>query len=132
MAQSGSSVLLLVEDPPDSGTYIEAAKQTDYTHSGERNMIETTAKQDDHENHVYGKKGDTVDVDHLWVSGDAGQSAIQDAVNNKNEIKVRKEANGNAVKEADAKIESFEESQPDNDSAEFTASLVLQNAFTTV
>lgn len=134
MAQgkSGADILLLAEDPANPGTYLEAAKQTDLTRDKSANMIETTSKQDDHTDYIYGKKDDTVSLDALFVPNDAGQQALKDAIDNEDRIKIRRSEDGTEVEEADALVENVSETFSDNSASEFSADFQLTSTFTSV
>lgn len=130
MASDGADILLLADT--GGGNYTEVGKQTDYTHDQEREAIDISAKQDDHEQTLYGRKSDTISLDALYVEDDAGFTALEDALSNGNDIIVRRQEDGSELEEATAQVESISENQPDNDAGTVSVELILQEEFSTV
>lgn len=128
--QLGESVILLADT--GGGTFEAVGGETDLTHDFENNMIDVTAKSNDHMKDKYGKKNNSLSLTALIVLGDAAREALEDAARNQNTIKVRREESGSAVAEADAKIESFSKNYPDQDSSEFSMEISMQQDWQTI
>lgn len=133
MALDGAQVLLLVNTGTDaSPNYVEVGQQTNLSKETTRNLIETTSKEDDHQKFIYGKQGDTVTLESLYVPNDSAMSALRDANDNKNNIKIRRKEQGSEVEEADALVETISDEWPDNDNSTTSVDLTLDGAWTSI
>lgn len=128
MAQGkdGADILLIVDT--GGGNYVAVGGETEFSHDKERDKIETTAKSDDHKDFIYSKMDNTISLTALYIVGDSAQAALDDAIDNKNNIVIRRREDGNDVEQADAQVDSISKNYPDGDSSEFSAEIqMLEN-----
>ncbi|HEY8414808.1 MAG TPA: phage tail tube protein [Thermaerobacter sp.] len=127
---NGSAVLVLVQtgtDPTSGQPIFEAvAKQTNFSDETSRELIDDSAKGDDHVSHLYGRAETSAELEAAWVPNDAAFQALRQAYLNKEDVILRRTENGTDVEEARAKIENISREFPDNDRSTVTISFQLQ------
>ncbi|MFS8573317.1 MAG: phage tail protein [Clostridia bacterium] len=127
---NGSAVLVLVQtgtDPTSGQPIFEAvAKQTGLSDETSRELIDDSAKGDDHVSHLYGRAESSVELEAAYVPNDTAFQALRQAYLNKEDVVLRRTENGTEVEEARAKIESISRDFPDNDRSTVTISFQLQ------
>lgn len=122
----GMRVLILVEV---ASVWTAVAAQTGLTRETTREMIDSSNKDHDHMRFIYGKQGDTLSLEGLFVPTDTAYAAIRDAIENKAQVVFRRSFDGTEVEEATGLIETLSEEFPDNDVAVYTADAMLDTAW---
>lgn len=121
MAIEGSNILLIVDVGTSSDPDWQAvAKQTSLDTSNERNIIDASYKQKDHENSIYGKQSGTLTLESLEVkdgTNSPAMDAIEDAVKNSELVVLRRQENSDHVKEVEGKVENISKEYPDDDAS---------------
>jgi len=129
LAIDGASVLLLVNV---NGTPTAVGEQTNLSNSAEREMIDASHKQRDHTFFVYGKQDDTLSLESLYITGDAGLTALRSAQLTKTPVILRRSESGSAVQENTGLVASIEDTWPDNDVATVSVEIQLIDFWTTL
>ena len=127
--EKGKDYVYLVQkaSAPIGDTAFVIARQTEGSHSRERELIDEQTKQGRIID--YGNLSESFEVNAYGVDGDEGQDAIIDAIENEEQLKVWKvRVKKNAAGKYPARfaytiVESTEESQPTDGFVEVTASL---------
>lgn len=133
MSMDGAQVLLMVNAGSEaSPNFVEVGEQTNLSRETTRNLIEVTSKQDDHQRWIYGKQGDTVSLESLYIANDSGLQQLRDAQKNKNKILLRRKEAGSEVEEATALIETISDEWPDNDSSTVSVDMTLDSEWSAV
>ncbi len=133
MATRGHDVLLLANTgTPSSPVYTAVGVQQGLSWETSRDLIEITGKADDHKRFTYGKRGDTVSLDAVYVPSDAAFAALKTALRDGTTILIRRSELGTEVEEATALVGSISHEAADNDAATVSISLTLDTAWTTV
>ncbi|ADU50170.1 hypothetical protein Tmar_0045 [Thermaerobacter marianensis DSM 12885] len=127
---NGSAVLVLVQTGTDATSgqpiFEAVAKQTGLSDESSRELIDDSAKGDDHVSHLYGRAETSVELEAAYVPNDAAFQALWQAYLSKQDVVLRRTENGTMVEEARAKIESISREFPDNDRSTVTVSFQLQ------
>lgn len=131
MGVNGSTVLVLVQDT-DTGEWVPVAQQTGVTIEKSRELIDDAAKGDDHAKHLYGRMETSVELEAAYVPNDRALQLLDAALDNGEEVVLRRSDEGTPVKEAVAKIESISEEHPDNDRSTVSISFQLQEKWRAV
>lgn len=127
MAVKGVDILILVEDPITSGTFIEVGGQRGATLSETNETLETTNKgSGGYKEYEYSFGDWTISADGVYITGDAGYVALVDALRNKQKVVVQWTEAGTQVYEGTALVTSRELEGPYD--AEATYSLELQGS----
>ena len=133
MANNGADILLLV----NTGTigtpvYTAVGSQKDVSFSEERDLIDTSDKSSANKTYLYGKYGSTVDLDALFVNGDAGMSALRTALRNGTTLLIRRQFSGSATEGATCLVSSLSEAHPDADASTVSCSVTITGAWAAV
>jgi hypothetical protein len=114
---------------PDDVTYTTIGCITEGTFSGDMSVVDTTCHDDDQDTaNVPGKRTNTLDVTGRYVESDAGQALVQSTYFGTGSCYVRwrmSEAVGVREYKSAASITSYEETMPNDDAAEFSATFQL-------
>lgn len=130
MAMNGAQVLILVNTSTTATpTYVAVAEQTGLSLETSRNLIEVSSKNNDHATFVYGRQSDKLSLEAMYVPSDAAMSALQDAMENKTSIKIRRSEDGTSVEEADALVASIKKDFPDQDASKVSVEFQLNSGF---
>lgn len=129
MAIDGAAVLVLADV---GGVYTPVAEQQGLSRESSRNMIETSHKQADHTQWIYGKKDDTLTLDALYVPGDAAMQTLRAAMGNKTVIVIRRSENGTEIEQATALISTISDEWPDNDASTVSVEFQLSSSWEAV
>lgn len=130
MAIAGMSVLLMVNTGSEATpSYVAVGEQKGMSLESSRNLIEVSSKNNDHATFVYGRKSDTISLEALYVPSDAGFAALQDAMEQKKTIMIRRSEDGVAIEEAEALVGTFSIEFPDEDAAVCSVELTLNESF---
>lgn len=109
MAVKGVDILVLVENPAQSGTYITVGGQRSATLSESVETIETTHKlTDGFKEFEYGFGEWKISADGVYIKDDAGFVALRNAMRNKQKVKLRIKEEGADVEEGLALVTSRE------------------------
>lgn len=131
MGVNGSNVLVLLQDTT-TGEWIPVAQQLGVSIERSRELIDDAAKGDDHAKHLYGRMETSVELEAAYVPNDTALQLLENALDNAEEVVLRRSDAGQPVKEALAKIESISEEHPDNDRSTVSISFQLQEKWRTV
>lgn len=128
----GVDILLLVEDPVTSGTYIAVGGQRNASLSETADTIDTTSKDSNGMyEYDYGLGGWTISFDGVYVNGEAAYTALKTAMRNKEKIKVRIQESGGQIEEGTALITSRDLEAPYDAEATYSGELQGTGALTT-
>lgn len=109
MAVKGVDILILVEDPAESGSFVAVGGQRSATLSEEVDTIETTHKlTNGFKEYEYGFGGWSVSGDGVYIKDDASFLALKNAMRNKEKVKLRISEEGAPVEEGLALVTSRE------------------------
>lgn len=109
MAVKGVDILILIEDPVTSGTYITVGGQRNATLSESVDTLETTHKlTQGFKEFEYGFGEWTVSGDGVYIKDDAGFVALKNAMRNKEKVKLRIKEEGEELEEGIALVTSRE------------------------
>lgn len=129
----GASVLLMVNMGDDeTPNWTAVAEQTGLSTENSRNLIEASSKDSDHTKWIYGKQDGTVTLESLYVPNDAAFKAIEEAMNNKEIVILRRTENGEDIEEATALVSTISKEWPDNDASTCSAEFQLDEPWTPV
>ena len=107
MAVKGVDILILVEDPATSGTFITVGGQRGATLSESVDTIETTHKlTGGFKEFEYGFGEWSVSADGVYIKDDVGYQALVNAMRNKEKVKLRIKEEGQDVQEGLALVTS--------------------------
>lgn len=131
MAMNGAEILLLVnvstEETPD---WKAVGEQTNLSRETTRNLIDASSKNVDHEKFIYGRLGERIELEALYVPDDTAMGALKSALENRQSVLVRRSQSADdatGVEEATAMIESINENWPDEDVATVSVSMRLNS-----
>lgn len=125
-AINGADVVILIEDPDNTGTFIPIASQKDATFEESNGEIDFSDKLSRVEKVGYGRYSWTVTLDALYVPEDRSIGHLFRAMRTAEEVRIRRRELGTDVQEALAIITSMSTSYPDNEAS--TISISLRNA----
>lgn len=129
----GASVLLMVNMGDDeTPNWTAVAEQTGLSTENSRNLIEASSKDSDHTKWIYGKQDGTVTLESLYVPNDAAFKAIEEAMNNKEIVILRRTENGEDIEEATALVSTISKEWPDNDASTCSAEFQLDEPWTPI
>lgn len=129
----GASVLLMVNLGDDeTPNWTAVAEQTGLSTENSRNLIEASSKDSDHTKWIYGKQDGTVTLESLYVPNDAAFKAIEEAMNNKEIVILRRTENGEDIEEATALVSTISKEWPDNDASTCSAEFQLDEPWTPI
>lgn len=129
----GAQVLVLVDMGENGESDWQAcAEQTNLSSETTRNMIEASSKDSDHAKWLYGKQESSVSLEKLYTPNDSAFMAIEDAMNEKETIVLRRTENGEDVEEATALVESISKEFPDDDASTCEAEFQLNERWRSV
>lgn len=129
----GASVLLMVNMGDDeTPNWTAVAEQTGLSTENSRNLIEASSKDSDHTKWIYGKQDGTVTLESLYVPNDAAFKAIEEAMNNKEVVILRRTENGEDIEEATALVSTISKEWPDNDASTCSAEFQLDEPWTPI
>lgn len=129
----GASVLLMVNLGDDTApNWTAVAEQTGLSTENSRNLIEASSKDSDHTKWIYGKQDGTVTLESLYVPNDAAFKAIEEAMNNKEIVILRRTENGEDIEEATALVSTISKEWPDNDASTCSAEFQLDEPWTPI
>ena len=122
----GAQVLVLV-DLGENGQsdWQPCAEQTNLSTETTRNLIEASSKDSDHAKWLYGKQESSVSLEKLYTPNDSAFMAIEDAMNNRETVVLRRTENGKDIEEATALVESISKEFPDDDASTCEAEFQL-------
>ena len=109
-ALDGSAVLLLVQTsagPP--GVYTVVGSQTGVKFQRKTTMADASNKSSPEKVYIAGERDETIALDHLYVSGDAGLAALKSAWANNLPIVVERQESGTVIEYASAYISDLTE-----------------------
>lgn len=124
--RSGTTVLVLVEDPDNPGTYNAVLSQRDCSIDRTATVIDVSSKASNDEKLIQGRRASTITMDAAYVDDDEAWLDLEAQYESDPgaEVKVRITEDGTAVKQANAVIASLSKRHPDN--AESTCSCTLR------
>src|SRR5690554_1363062 len=129
----GASVLLMVNMGDDeTPNWTAVAEQTGLSTENSRKLIEASSKDSDHTKWSYGKQDGTVTLESLYVPNDAAFKAIEEAMNNKEIVILRRTENGEDIEEATALVSTISKEWPDNDASTCSAEFQLDEPWTPI
>jgi len=129
----GASVLLMVNMGDDeTPNWTAVAEQTGLSTENSRNLIEASSKDSDHTKWIYGKQDGTVTLESLYVPNDAAFKAIEEAMNNREVVILRRTENGEDIEEATALVSTISKEWPDNDTSTCSAEFQLDEPWTPI
>jgi TP901-1 family phage major tail protein len=123
MAQSGTLVLILVEDPASAGSYRAIGGQRGADISRTADLIDASTKDDPNTDFLPGRLNSTISMDAVYLPNDNAIADLKSAYESKTQVTIRKQDAGTAIEEAIAYVVDISESHPDNDVATYSIEL---------
>lgn len=126
---NGSDITISVEDPAVPGTYILVGSQRDVTLNESTEAIDESSK--DSRNGVFspGRYSASLDLDALYVPGDAAYGHLQDAMRDGTMVRVEVIEDGTDVENIGGVVTSLNRSGPDQGEAVISATIQLSGAW---
>ncbi len=113
---NGADVLIVIDVGVSTPSFVVAAGQRDVTFDESNNIIDISSKDTGRiEEVLVGRLSQNITLDMLFVDGDAGRAALQDASRNGTEISIRRRFQGGDIEQVTAFVETRSESFPDQD-----------------
>lgn len=120
---NGADIVLAVENPVGSGTFVVVGSQRNVQLPETREEIDMSSKDSDKARWQYGRYSARVVLDKLWVPGNAEETFLRNALRNKTVIKVQRQEAGVAKENADALVLEIGQEAPDQQASTFSVTI---------
>ena len=132
MAQSGTLVLIRIEDPNNPGTYRTIGGQRGVDLSKTADLIDASTKDSASTVFLTGRLNSTLSLDSVFLPNDLAISDLKTHYTAKTQLKVRKQDSGTEIEEANAFVTEISESHPDNDVATYSIEIQIVGGWSAV
>ena len=130
---NGADTLVLVDIGASTPSWVIAAGQRDATFGEANTLIDVSSKDSGRTEEVLmGRLSQTLTLDMLYIYNDQGYNALKDASRNGTAVTIRRRYQGADLEEAEAYIETRDESFPDQDAATISLSFRISGQWAAV
>lgn len=126
---NGTDILVQVENPLASGTYIDVASQRNATFTETTAAIDTSSKQRREFTGIPGRYNATLSLEHLYIPTASGYTVLRQAMRNGTFVRLRRQELGQPADQCLAIITSMGEAAPDQDVVTVSSEFQLTGPF---
>ncbi len=128
---NGKDVLVLVENPDNSGIYQVIASQRGVDFGETTGPIDISSKERREGVFLPGRYGSTITFDHLYIPNASGYNRLKNAMRNGEYVRIMRTEFGTNTEKARAVITALNGSFPDNEAAVISADFTVSGAWET-
>lgn len=126
---NGFDVIVQVQEPAGSGSYVTVGSQRGVTFAETTNPIDISSKERREGIHLPGRYGSTVSLEHLYVPSASGYNKMKAAMRDGAFVRLKRKELGNDLESADAVITNLSGNFPDQDAAVISADFTVSGAW---
>jgi predicted secreted protein len=126
---NGTDVLVQIEDPLVSGTYLTVASQRGATFTETTAAIDTSSKQRREFTGIPGRYNASLSLEHLYIPSASGYGVLKTAMRQGTFVRLRRQELGSPADQCLAIITSLGEAAPDQDVVTVTSEFQLTGPF---
>jgi len=127
---NGSDVLVQLEQPADSGTYVTLASQRGATFAESTAIVDMSSKESRNQRVNPGRYSSTISLEALFVPTSSGYTMMKNAMRNGTYIRLKRYQQGSGIEVARAVITSMSQSAPDQEASVISAEFTIDNGWT--
>jgi predicted secreted protein len=126
---NGTDILISIENPAASGTYLVIGSQRGATFAEQTAPIDFSSKNDRKGKFGPGRYTSTMSLEHLYVPSASGQTVLRNAMRDGTYVRAQRQEFGGPLESARCVVTNFSTSAPDQDAAVVSVELQVTGAW---
>jgi hypothetical protein len=127
---NGYDVIVQVQEPAGSGSYVTVGSQRGVTFAETTNAIDISSKERREGVALPGRYGSTISLESLYIPTSSGYAKMKTAMRSGTYIRIKRKELGTDTEYADCVITNMSGSYPDQDAAVISADFQVSGAWT--
>lgn len=126
---NGVDVIVQVQQPPGSGSFVTIGSQRGVTFGEQTNPIDISSKERREGVYLPGRYTSTLSLEHLYIPNSSGYDMLKTAMRDGEYVRLRRKELGSNLEEANAVCTGLNGSFPDQDAAVISADFQVSGAW---